>query len=69
MYKCEECSREFEEPRYIKEYHYELPEQPYETFAVCPYCGGNFRDSEETEEELFPMWKRIYYQNLMRKES
>jgi DNA-directed RNA polymerase subunit RPC12/RpoP len=51
MYICEDCSREFDEPEYIREYHYELPESPYETFAVCPYCGGDFSEAEEEEEE------------------
>jgi hypothetical protein len=60
MYQCEDCSREFEEPRYIKEYHYELDEQPYETFAVCPFCGGDI--SEQEDEDVFPLWKQVYYQ-------
>ena len=62
MYKCEDCSREFDEPRFVKEIHYELPEHPYETFMVCPFCACTVRERTDTdEEELFPLWKRIFY--------
>jgi hypothetical protein len=50
MYKCEDCSREFDEPSFIKEIHYELPEHPYETFAVCPFCEGTFRERTDDDD-------------------
>lgn len=40
MYVCMDCGKLFDEPKIIKE-----PNEfgtPYETFAACPHCGGNF---------------------------
>jgi len=54
MYKCECCGEIFEEPKYVQECMGEFWGTPaFETWAVCPYCEGEFEEYEEEEEEDF----------------
>ena len=45
MFKCCDCEETFEEPKIIGDF------RPYgegyvtESFAVCPYCGGDFENA------------------------
>lgn len=46
MWKCEDCGKTFEDPRYYDECVGEYWGAPaYETWAICPYC-----ESTEIEE-------------------
>ena len=38
--QCNDCERDFDEPDFYRERH-GLSEPPYESFAVCPYCGSD----------------------------
>ena len=41
-YKCYDCERTFNEPKFTKEAHGEV-------FACCPYCNGSFDEAEKCE--------------------
>lgn len=41
MLCCSDCGARFEEPKAVKEPHYELTPTAYETFYVCPKCGNS----------------------------
>lgn len=52
LYICTDCGECFDEPKYIKESrgeHFGIP--AFEYMAVCPFCGGDFREVEEEEVE------------------
>lgn len=42
MIICERCGHVFceDDIDIRREYHSEVPDRPYEDWAVCPYCGG-----------------------------
>lgn len=40
MYICKYCAKTFEQPKMIIDTH-GLDSPPYETYPVCPYCGGS----------------------------
>jgi formylmethanofuran dehydrogenase subunit E len=48
MYACIECGEVFneEDVKYIIETH-GLDAPPYESFSVCPYCGGAYANTYE----------------------
>ena len=48
MYTCLNCGRIFEEPKCYVERH-GLNSPPYETFLVCPYCGGDFAEARKCD--------------------
>lgn len=57
MYICKECGEVFEDYAEQREIHDELDGAPYESFAVCPYCGeSSFETADECDEcgEFFP---------------
>jgi hypothetical protein len=41
-YKCYDCDRTFDEPKFTKEAHGEV-------FACCPYCNGSFDETKKCE--------------------
>lgn len=41
-YKCYDCERTFNEPKFTKEAHGEV-------FACCPYCNGSFDEAKKCE--------------------
>lgn len=48
-YKCKCCGEVFDEPQVIREYH--GFDDFYETFCICPYCGGDYVPYEEVDDE------------------
>ena len=52
MYKCRCCGEVFDEPRVVRESH-GFHDVFYETFYVCPNCGGDYDeyDKEEVDED------------------
>lgn len=59
-FKCWDCGKYFDDPKYVKEYRGEFWGSPaYESMAYCPYCDGDFdeahivekAEAEEQEEE------------------
>ena len=49
MYKCKCCGEVFDEPRVIRESH-GFHDGFYETFCICPYCGGDYEDYDPDKE-------------------
>lgn len=52
--KCADCGKIFdvEDAAEHKEYHFELPGRPYESWLACPACGGvDLEEIDEDEEE------------------
>ena len=48
-YKCNCCNEVFDEPRVIRESH-GFRDGFYETFCICPYCGGDYTEYDPDEE-------------------
>lgn len=48
-YKCNCCNEVFDEPRVIRETH-GFHDGFYETFCICPYCGGDYTEYDPDEE-------------------
>ena len=52
MFKCCDCGERFNEPKLVREYRGEFWGSPaYETMSYCPYCGGDYEELEEVEDE------------------
>jgi ribosomal protein L37AE/L43A len=49
MWKCNYCGEEFEEPSYTELEEPKLLNDPY-IMAICPVCGSNDIDDDESEE-------------------
>lgn len=47
-FKCNCCGEVFDEPQVIREYH--GFDDFYETFCICPYCGGDYTEYDPDEE-------------------
>lgn len=50
-YKCRCCGEIFDEPQRYVETH-GFTDGLYEVMSCCPYCGGDYVDYEETDEEV-----------------
>ena len=48
-FKCNCCGEVFDEPRVIRESH-GFHDGFYETFCICPYCGGDYDDYDPDKE-------------------
>lgn len=56
MFRCNECGKEFEEPKVVPEYRGEFWGSPaYEDEYYCPHCGSDdyeeIRNQEEEEDK------------------
>ena len=51
MYECTDCGEVFEEPtRYVETHGF--TDGRYERWLGCPYCGGNFKEREEVDDDV-----------------
>ena len=48
-YKCNRCGEVFDEPHVYDEYH-GFDDYP-EKWSCCPYCGGDYTDDFNDEED------------------
>lgn len=49
LYICNDCRRQFDEPRRYVERH-GLEHGPYEQMTCCPFCGGSYEKAVECAE-------------------
>lgn len=50
MYICHNCGEIFDEPHVYYERH-GFDDYP-EPWSCCPYCGGDYEEYKETDEEV-----------------
>ena len=50
-YKCKCCGEVFDEPRRYVETH-GFTDGLYEHMSCCPYCGGDYTEACELDEEV-----------------
>ena len=51
-FRCCDCGKTFDDPKIVSEYRGECWGVPaYEDTPYCPYCGGDFEENTEDEDE------------------